>query len=73
MYGVEYGPWMYGAILYIIILVYMSTHLNILFDLRIVDMLLLYYYYSQALDKYKYYILCTFLYLARELNEPARS
>ena len=41
-------------------LVYMLAHINILFDLRLLDVLLLYYYYSQALDKCKYYILCTF-------------
>jgi hypothetical protein len=53
--------------------VYMLAHIDFLFDLRPLDVLLLYYYYYQALDKYKYYILCTFLYQAHELNEPARA
>ena len=46
--------------------------MNILFDLKLLDVLLLFYYYSQALDKSKYYILCTFLYLPRKLNDPVR-
>jgi hypothetical protein len=29
----------------------MLAHINILFDLRLLDVLFLYYYYSQALDK----------------------
>jgi hypothetical protein len=45
----------------------MLVHINYFFDLRLLDVLLLYYYCSQVLDKCKYYILCTFLYLAREL------
>ena len=51
----------------------MLAHMNILFDLRLLNVLLLYYYYSKVLDKCKYYILCIFLYLARELNELARA
>jgi hypothetical protein len=60
----------------------MLVHMNILFDLRLLDVLFLYYYYSQALDKCKYYI-CVLFYiglasltsraeLARYLNEPKR-
>ena len=52
--------------------VYMLAHVNFLFDLRLSDVLRLYHYYSQALDKCKYYILCTFLYLPRKLNDPVR-
>ena len=47
MYGMEYGPWMCDVILYniyTIILVYMLAHMNILFDLRLLNVLLLYYY-----------------------------
>jgi hypothetical protein len=51
----------------------MLAHMNILFELRLLDILFLYYYYFHALDKCNYYILCIFLYLARELNEPARA
>ena len=39
----------------------MLAHMNILFDLRLLDVLFLYYYYSQALDKYKYYIYVLFI------------
>ena len=51
----------------------MLAQVNFLFDLRLLDILLLYYYYYQALDKCKYYVLCTFSYLARKLDEPARA
>jgi capsule polysaccharide modification protein KpsS len=44
----------------------MLAHINCFFDLRLLKVLLLYYYCSQVLDKYPYYILCTFLYLAHE-------
>jgi hypothetical protein len=39
----------------------MLAHINILFDLRLLDVLFLYYYYSQALDKCKYYICVHFI------------
>jgi hypothetical protein len=38
----------------------MLAHMNILFDLRLLDILFLYYYYFHALEKYNYYILCIF-------------
>jgi hypothetical protein len=38
----------------------MLAHMNILFDLRLLDILFLYYCYFYALDKYNYYILCIF-------------
>jgi hypothetical protein len=57
----------------------MLIHMNILFDLRLLDVLFLYYYYSQALEKCKYYIYVIFYIglasltsraeLARYLNE----
>ena len=37
------------------------------------DAFLLYYYYSQTLDKCKYYILCIFYTWLCKLNEPARA
>jgi hypothetical protein len=57
MYGMEYGPWMYGVY---VTLVYMLAHIHFLLDARQLDVLFLYYYYSQTLDKCKYYILCIF-------------
>jgi hypothetical protein len=42
-------------------MVNMLAHMNILFDLRLLDVLFLYYYYSQALDKCKYYICVLFI------------
>ena len=68
-----YIYWMYGyswtyylwtiywcnTIVYINILIYMLAHNNF-FHLRLLDMLLLYYYYSLVLDKCKYYILWIF-------------
>jgi hypothetical protein len=37
------------------------AHINILFNLKLLDILFLYYYYFYALDKCKYYSLCIFL------------
>jgi hypothetical protein len=51
---------------------YISSY-EYLFDLWLLDILFLYYYYFHALDKCNYYILYIFLYLARELNELARA
>ena len=47
----------YSILLYLYIY---SRVLIFLFDLRLLDSFLLYYYYSQTLDKCKYYILCIF-------------
>ena len=38
----------------------MLAHINILFNLKLLDILFLYYYYFYALDKCKYYSLCIF-------------
>jgi hypothetical protein len=48
------------------------AHMTILFNLKMLDVLFLYYYYSQTLDKSKYYSY-VLLYLAHELNELARA
>jgi hypothetical protein len=45
---------------YTIQMVNMLALMNILFNLRLLDILFLYYYYLYVLDKYKYYILCIF-------------
>jgi len=37
----------------------MLAHINILFDLRLLN-IFLYYYYFESLDKCKYHILCIF-------------
>jgi hypothetical protein len=52
---------------------YMLAYIIFLFNLRLLYVLFLYYYYSQVLNKCKYYISYIFLYLAHELNEPART
>ena len=49
----------------------MSEHIIYLFDLSLMDGLLLYYYYSQASHKCIDYVVSVFLYLTRKLNEPA--
>jgi hypothetical protein len=46
---------------YTLQMVDMLAYMNILFDLRLLDALFLSYYCSQALDKYKYYILYIFI------------
>jgi hypothetical protein len=55
----------------------MLAHMNILFDLKLLDILFLYYYYFHALDKCNYYILCIFYTwlasLTSQLNEPSRA
>jgi hypothetical protein len=58
----------------------MLAHMNVLFNLKLLDVLFLYYYYSQALDKCKYYILYTFYTWLASLtsqfelvNEPSRA
>jgi hypothetical protein len=51
----------------------MLAYMNILFDFRLLDVLLLHCYYYPALDKYKYYIFCIFLYLACELDERSQT
>jgi len=38
----------------------MLAYMNILFDLKLLNILFLYYYYFYTLDKCKYYILYTF-------------
>jgi hypothetical protein len=39
---------------------YILAYINFLFNLRLLDVLFLYYYYSQILNKCKYYISCIF-------------